>query len=159
MIERATLRKVLMWGVCLGTLGGCSSNESLVNRGTYPQQMVGARRVAPMGATTFSDYVFGADGSLAHLRSVAGGQIVDAAHGAGNVRGTGGVACEFGEVWFGVDADTLVIDGQCSDGAARDIALDLTQISNLQQTAEVGAAWTAPTSWRIQRCDLHACAD
>lgn len=159
MIERATMKKVLMWGVCVGTLGGCSSSESLVNSGTYPQIMVGARRVAPMGATTFSDYVFGQDGSLAHLRSVDDGKIVDAAQGAGNVRGVDGVACRFGTVWYGVDADTLVIDGQCSDGAAREIALDLTQISNAQQTAEVGAAWMTPTSWRIQRCDLHACAD
>jgi hypothetical protein len=38
-------------------------------------------------------------------------------------RGYQGPRCVFGKAWLSRDAATLVIDGECSDGARRDIVL------------------------------------
>lgn len=167
MSYQSAIGNGFVMGMRVGTLGACilapfacGTSDTLVNSGSYAQQFVGARRVAVVGdAAIFSDYVFGADGSLSHLRSVASGQIVSEAEGAGAVRGTDGSTCVFGAHWYSLEDTELVIEGACTDGKAREIALTISEATVSQQLANVGATWMEPTAWRIQRCDHQACAE
>jgi hypothetical protein len=159
MRKNTSLKSRLWWVAGFSVLTACGA-ESLSNSGGYPADMVGARRVALTdGAQQFSDYVFSADGTLTHLRSVVAGKVVDAASGAGVVRAVDGASCRFGQHWYGIDGNILVIEGLCSDGGDREIALTLSSAGYGEQNASPSATWMMPSSWRIQRCDQKACAD
>ena len=160
-------RFFLVFVLCMTPLAGlgCASPESLPASDTYAQRFDGPWRIALVeGQQVFSDYVFGADGKLTNLLSVADGQPVDPMQGAAMVRCPGVAdvpACTFGSTWYSRGVDTLVIDGTCTDAVARDIELQFADETRTPGVAvhTVGGepGWTQGAAWRYQKCDLHPC--
>jgi hypothetical protein len=150
----------------LASLGACAAPQqpgSVPIQTSYAARFVGAWRVTIVDeAQMFDDYSFGDAGKLTRLASVANGQPVDPMSGASVVRCTSAPmpACTFGQGWRSTDADTLVVDGQCTDGTARAITLAFSDETHAATVtlADVGgeAGWAQP-DWRFEKCDQHAC--
>lgn len=77
-------------------------------------------------------------GSVA--RCAAGGQGCDA------------TSCVFGSEWWSDGPSTLVIAGECSDGVARPIAIDLATAAVLSVGGETG--WSHDNwDWAFRKCE------
>jgi hypothetical protein len=67
-------------------------------------------------------YRFDDDGVLGHEGTCTVGSPA-VGFETGFVRGQGDLVCTFGERWSSPDHETLLIEGECSDGLVRDIEL------------------------------------
>jgi hypothetical protein len=78
-------------------------------------------------------YLFHEGGQLEHLRDCSFGGPVP----TGFVSDAGGsLRCQFGDRWSAPDADTLVIEGACSDGHERDIVLGFPEDTTADATGQ-----------------------
>ena len=155
-------RTALVFSALFPVAAGCTAAATLPATDSYAVSYVGSWR-ATADSTSFSDYVFGKDGTLATLRAVVGGVTVDPMQGAGLVHNAEtGVSCAFGTTWRSADATTVIVGGQCTDEVERDITLDFgnstTKLSQVTVRAVDGeVSWMEPVGWSFRRCDLHAC--
>jgi hypothetical protein len=115
---------------------------------------------SPHGSFTGSIYKLAPDGTVTLVRTLAG-PSPDASR-IGLERNTEGVWCVIGGAWHSESSTVLVLDGSCSDGAARPIKL---RFANLSVTTvgpvstsliSVGGetGWNDTTAWGWQwtRC-------
>jgi hypothetical protein len=78
-------------------------------------------------------YLFHEGGQLEHLRDCSFGGPVP----TGFVSDAGdSLRCQFGERWSAPDANTLVIEGACSDGHERDIVLGFPEDTTADATGQ-----------------------
>jgi hypothetical protein len=157
--------RACLFALCTASLGACAVPQpgGVPIQTGYAERFVGAWRVTIVDeAQMFDDYSFADAGKLTRLASVANGQPIDPMSGASVVRCTTAAmpACTFGQSWHSTDADTLVVDGACTDGTARAITLSFSDQTHaaVVTLADVGgeAGWTQP-NWRFEKCDQHAC--
>lgn len=119
-------------------------------------------------------YWFNADGTLVtgasqpadcsgHLSEhCVTGSVANCVPASGEARCTGTVSCVFGSAWGSIDAVTLVIAGDCSDGTSRPITLAFDPDSSMN--ADFGAnativsvggdpSWSHDNwDWAFQKC-------
>ena len=122
----------------MGMAGGCQREALPLEQPAMAERIVGDWLVNEVrDAQLESTYSFRGDGGLVYVETIENGAIGPAAHTAGRVtRGATGPTCFFGERWSSVDASTIELASNCTDGTAREVMLRFASDAIANATGE-----------------------